>query len=131
RESRSTPLSLVETSRRMIESPRSGGAVVHFDEDWAYEQAVRCEHRPSGFGGVPILVKDGALKVAGQPYFFGSRMLASKKHFSRQTSQLVADFMSVGFIIAGLSATPELASAFHTESLSFGTTFNPVVPHRT
>jgi amidase len=131
RSQRTAPAQLLESICQSSASLNTSlNALVHIDQDRAMRQAARLAN-PANFAGVPIVVKDALLEIEGWPYYFGSKFLKDRAHVSRRTSPLASDLMRAGFVIMGMAHSPELASAFHTESDAFGITRNPVAPERT
>lgn len=73
--------------------------------------------------GVPFLVKDLSLMVAGRATTMGSRLF---EHFVAPVdSELMARYRRAGLVILGRTAVPELGLSFTTESVLYGTTRNP------
>jgi len=77
------------------------------------------------FRGVPIVVKDLSLRMAGEPYHCGSRFLKAAAYRADHDSYLTRRFRSAGVVIVGRTNTPEFGSTVTTEPLAYGPTRNP------
>ena len=75
------------------------------------------------FAGVPFLIKDVAVTMAGQRSEYGSRLAAG--HVSASDSHLMTLFRKAGLATFGRSGTPEMAFATTTEPVLYGATRNP------
>jgi amidase len=75
------------------------------------------------FAGVPFLIKDSGPMAEGVPFFIGSRSLEGV--VARHDSDLMTRFRAAGLVTLGLTAVPELAISFSTESIKHGPTRNP------
>lgn len=73
--------------------------------------------------GVPMLVKDLGMQVAGLPTTRGSRLWA--EDVSATDSELVARYRSAGLVVLGMSNSPELGKNASTEPVLHGPTRNP------
>ena len=93
-----------------------------------YERA-RAEARgqlPDGpFRGVPFLVKDLTLTMAGEPYHGGTRVLKNIGYTAPADSHLAEKFRAAGLVTLGRTNTPEWGSTITTEPLSYGPSRNP------
>ncbi|WP_258003054.1 amidase family protein, partial [Janthinobacterium sp. AD80] len=78
------------------------------------------------FAGVPFLIKDVAVTMAGQRSEYGSRLAAG--HVSASDSHLMTLFRKAGLATFGRSGTPEMAFATTTEPVLYGATRNPWNP---
>jgi len=105
------------------------GAVVALDPDGA-RAAARTVRRDAPFSGVPVLIKDTSVDVAGMPTRHGSAFYAAAPPAAAD-SEFVARLRRAGFIIVGKSKTPEYASDFSTEPRCLGPARNPWDPTRT
>ena len=76
--------------------------------------------------GVPFLVKDVNLQVAGWPTTHSSRFFATAA--ALPDSELVARWRRAGTVFLGKTNTPEFADNFATEPAWRGTTLNPWDP---
>ena len=88
-------------------------------ETWPAEHAAA----EAPLRGVPFLVKDVGVAVAGRRTELGSRLAAG--HVSRSDSALVRRFRAAGLAMLGRTTTPELAAGTTTESVLHGITRNP------
>lgn len=86
---------------------------------------ARAEERPGDvpFPGVPFLVKDLALEIAGTPFSEGSRWLAG--NISRHDQELALRFRRAGLKILGKTNTCEFGLSPHCEPVLHGATHNP------
>lgn len=73
--------------------------------------------------GVPTVVKDLGMHVAGLPTTRGSRLWADD--VSAEDSELVARYKRAGMVVLGMSNSPELGKNASTEPLLHGPTRNP------
>ncbi|MFI6874824.1 amidase [Streptomyces sp. NPDC050400] len=73
--------------------------------------------------GVPVLVKDLGMEVAGLPAADGSRLFAD--FVPRRDSELVARYRRAGMVVLGLTNTPEFGLNASTEPALHGPTRNP------
>lgn len=76
--------------------------------------------------GVPVLVKDLGMQVAGLPHTRGSRLWADD--VASTDSELVARYRRAGMVVLGTTNTPELGKNASTEPLLHGPTRNPWAP---
>lgn len=79
--------------------------------------------------GVPFLVKDVGVAVAGRRSELGSRLAAGL--VMPKDSTLMRRFRRAGLVTIGRTTSPELAASTTTESVLFGATRNPWAPDRT
>jgi amidase len=75
------------------------------------------------FAGVPFLIKDVAVTMAGQRSEAGSRLGAG--HVAALDSHLMTQFRAAGLATFGRTSTPEMAFATTTEPVLYGATRNP------
>ena len=73
--------------------------------------------------GVPFLVKDLVVEIAGVPFHEGSRFLSD--HVSTYDSEIVRRWRRAGLVILGKTNCPEFGMVPATEPLSAGATRNP------
>lgn len=79
---------------------------------------------PDGpFTGVPFLLKDLGVDLAGEVTTSGSRFFAD--HRPSRSSELVLRYERAGLVIFGKTNTPEMGLNASTEPLLFGPTRNP------
>jgi amidase len=74
------------------------------------------------FHGVPLPIKD-LNPVAGWPCTYGSA--AVPRTPSPANDPVVDRFLAAGFVLMGMTATPELGTISFTESAAYGATRNP------
>ncbi|AOS63651.1 amidase [Actinoalloteichus hymeniacidonis] len=82
----------------------------------------------SPLSGVPFLIKDIGVAMAGRRMELGSRLAAG--NVAKADSALMRRFRRAGLVTFGRTATPELAYSITTESTLYGATRNPWHPHR-
>ncbi|MGJ3507657.1 amidase [Enemella sp. A6] len=111
----------VEGAIERIEGARELNAVVHERFDQALAEVDDLPEGP--LTGVPTLVKDLGIQVAGLPLTNGSRLFAEQ--VSEVDSHLVTLFRRAGLVILGSTNTPELGRNGSTEPLLYGPTRNP------
>ncbi len=96
-------------------------------QDFAQAREVaRGVSRVAPLAGVPFLVKDVNLQVAGWPTTYSSRFFADAAPLP--DSELVARWRRAGTVFLGKTNTPEFADNFATEPVYRGTTLNPWSP---
>nr|WP_202512743.1 amidase [Streptomyces sp. SID3343] len=78
--------------------------------------------------GVPFLIKDIAVAMAGKRMELGSRLAAG--NVSDADSFLMRRFRRAGLVTFGRTATPEMAYSNTTEPVLYGATRNPWDPAR-
>ncbi|MGA5823744.1 amidase [Kitasatospora sp. NPDC094028] len=78
--------------------------------------------------GVPFLIKDLAVAMAGRRTEMGSRLATGNTADSDST--LMTRFRRAGLVTLGRTATPEFAYSTTTEGLLYGATRNPWDPAR-
>jgi len=118
-----TPLELVEAAIARIERRNPAlNAVVHK----AYDQArlTAMAPLPNGpFAGVPFLIKDIDLNVAGWPMTNGSAFL--KGYVSPRDDELTRRYRTAGLVFVGKTNTPEFGIPATTEGRHLGVCRNP------
>lgn len=124
-----TATELVEESIRRIEARNPAlNAVIHP----MFEQARRAAAGPlpdGPFRGVPFVIKDLVVLLAGEPYTGGSRYLAG--WVPDHDSELVRRYRAAGFVFVGKTNVPEFGITPFTEPRFTGITRNPWNPDRT
>ena len=117
------PIDLVETAIRRIEAVNPEvNAVIHRRFEEARAEARQVD-RSAPFAGVPFLIKDLGMEVAGMPMCTGSR--GFKDYVSKEDSFAVRKMKKAGLLILGKTNTPEFGITPFTEPLLFGPTKNP------
>ncbi|MEE1783766.1 amidase [Streptomyces sp. SP17BM10] len=95
-------------------------------ETWPAQDAPAPGSTP--LAGVPFLIKDLAVAMAGKRVELGSRLAAG--NVARADSSLMARFRRAGLVTLGRTATPEFAYSTTTEGVLYGATRNPWDPER-
>ncbi|MGQ4516516.1 amidase family protein [Streptomyces sp. DW26H14] len=90
-------------------------------ETWASDDEPVPGSAP--LAGVPFLIKDIAVAMAGRRMELGSRLAAG--NVAGSDSSLMLRFRSAGLVTFGRTATPEMAYGISTESALHGATRNP------
>ncbi len=126
---RSRQVSAAEVLEAAIErverlNPRLN-AVVHTAYDEARREAAG-PGRDAPFAGVPFLVKDLNLDVAGMPRTDGS--VALRDQVPEQDAELVKRQRAAGLVLFGKTNTPEFGITGTTEGRLFGPCRNPWNP---
>lgn len=75
--------------------------------------------------GVPMLVKDAGVEIAGTPHWVGVAALRDADARSARTTSLIKSFEGGGFSIIGKGACPQLSTGATTEPPGFEPTCNP------
>jgi Asp-tRNA(Asn)/Glu-tRNA(Gln) amidotransferase A subunit family amidase len=121
-----TPRELVEWSIERIEklNPSLNAVVTPL-----YDRALARTDRVAGpFAGVPYLIKDLIVEVAGTRFTEGSAFL--RDHMSTVDSTLVTRLEKSGLVIVGKTNTPEFGMVPTCEPTLHGPTRNPWDPAR-
>ncbi|HJW41339.1 MAG TPA: amidase family protein [Rhizomicrobium sp.] len=122
-----TPLELLEEAIARIEKHNPTlNAVVYK----AYDEARRtaASKLPDGpFKGVPFLIKDISMEVAGWPMTNGSALLAG--YVSQSDSELTKRYRAAGMVLAAKTNTPEFGIPGTTEGRFLGNCHNPWNPN--
>jgi amidase len=118
-----SPSELLEAAVEAVENvnPR-----INFLSQKLYDVGLDALRKPIPYGpfsGVPFLIKDASVTLAGTATTQGSRLFADAR-FDADTT-LVERYKRAGFVIFGKTTTPELALAPSTESSFCGVTRNP------
>ncbi len=95
----------------------------------AYDEARRTakDKLPDGpFKGVPFLIKDIGMEVAGWPMTDGSALLAG--YVSERDSELTKRYRAAGMVLFGKTNTPEFGIPGTTEGRFLGNCHNPWNP---
>ena len=78
---------------------------------------------PGAFHGVPFIVKDLGIELAGTITSAGSKAFSDR--IAPCDSELVSRYKRAGLVIFAKSTSPELGLTYTTESQAFGATRNP------
>ncbi|MCC7119961.1 MAG: amidase [Gammaproteobacteria bacterium] len=99
-------------------------AVIHRRYEAAHAELADVP-RDAPFAGVPFLVKDLMLTMAGDPCHAGSRYLQRIDHRAPADSALARRYRRAGFTLLGRTNTPEFGTVCTTEPAACGPTRNP------
>ncbi|MCF3119010.1 amidase [Streptomyces arenae] len=114
-----TPAELEAAARAAVEAVNPWiNAVV---ETWPADDEPRPGSAP--LAGVPFLIKDIGVSMAGRRMELGSRLAAG--HTARADSALMRRFRRAGLVTFGRTTTPEMAYSTTTEPVLYGATLNP------
>lgn len=93
-------------------------------EHWPAEENDLSAHAPdSPLAGVPFMIKDLAIQMAGRRVELGSRLAHGL--VAQSDSHLMGHFRKAGLVTVGRTTTPEMAFSTETESVLQGPTGNP------
>lgn len=124
-----TPSELLETAIRRVEEVNPAlNAVVHKLYDHGRAAAEKAPH-DAPFAGVPFLVKDLGMEVAGTPMTTGCR--GYQGYVSEKDSFAVEKMRRAGLVIFGKTNTSEFGITPFVEPELFGPTRNPWNPAHT
>jgi amidase len=117
-----TPVELLACAIAAIEATQSTlNTVVHPLFEAARQSLTGLPQGP--FAGVPYLLKDSAITLAGAPMSGGSALF--RGNVSAADSTHAARLRAAGLVMVGKTNTPELGMSFTTEPLATGVTHNP------
>ena len=118
-----SPRELADTALRACArvNPRINAVIESWSPDLADVDAAR--ERNSPLAGVPFLIKDVGVAMAGRKNEFGSRL--AQGFTAAADSLLMRRFREAGLVTLGRTATPEFAWSGTTESTLCGPTRNP------
>lgn len=97
-------------------------AIIHKMYDYA-DQRSKQVLSSSKLAGIPFLVKDLELAIAGHPMTYGSKCL--KDYIPTSNSYIIDKVQDAGMLIMGKTNTSEFGLAPHTEPKLYGPTLNP------
>ncbi|HNL40353.1 MAG TPA: amidase family protein, partial [Saprospiraceae bacterium] len=118
-----TPEELLDVAIRRAEEVNPGlNAIVHKLYDHGKE-AARAAPRDAPFAGVPFLVKDLGMEVAGTPMNTGSK--GYDGYVSKTDSFAVKKMKAAGLVIFGKTNTSEFGITPFVEPERFGPACNP------
>ncbi|WP_037612274.1 amidase [Streptomyces albus] len=114
-----TPAELEGAAREAVRrvNPRINAVV----ETWPAQDEPAPGSAP--LAGVPFLIKDIGVSMAGRRSELGSRLAAG--HVAHLDSFLMTRFRRAGLVTVGRTAAPELAYSTTTEPVLYGATRNP------
>jgi amidase len=119
---------LLEAAIERIEARNPAlNAVVHAFFERARTEAAAPRSGP--FGGVPFLVKDLGVQIAGQRVTNGSRFWQDQ--VTTKDSTLIRRYRDAGLVLAGVTSTAEYGLSCETAPVLYGPTINPWDPTRT
>ncbi|WP_375385468.1 amidase [uncultured Microbacterium sp.] len=96
--------------------------VAHDLRDTARDE-LRYRNPDAPFSGVPFLVKDLSLEMAGAPNEAGSRLMVG--NVSKRDHNLMSRFRTSGFLTVARTTTAEFGAQLNCESALTGVTRNP------
>jgi amidase len=114
-----TAAELADTAATAIAAVAEVNAVV---EQWPAQDADLAR-TGAPFAGVPFLIKDVAISMAGQRVELGSRLAAG--NVAAADSNLMRHFRAAGLVTIGRTSSPEMAFSTTTEPVLSGPTRNP------
>ncbi len=109
---------------RIDERNPSLNAVIHHRAERALAEAGSVDPTLP-FSGVPIVVKDLGLGIAGEPLHMGTQVLKRHGYTASVDSYTYKKLKAAGFIVIGRTNTPEFGTTITTEPLSYGPSRNP------
>ncbi len=117
-----TPAELLETA---VAATEAANPQLNFIAQPLYDRARARAQQPFGgpFAGVPFLVKDLHMHIAGERSGEGSRLWDG--YIADHDSTLFTRFETAGFNTFGKTTTPEFGLTVTTESRAYGLTRNP------
>ena len=117
-----TAAELVEAALARAEELAGFHAVTTLFADRALNNATEVS---GPFAGVPILLKDAGQELAGTPMWMGSTVLKEAGYISTATTELAGQLETLGFVVIGKAAVPELMNGITTEPPIGPPTQNP------
>jgi amidase len=99
-------------------------AVIHHRPERATAEATATDPALP-FAGVPIVVKDLGLGMAGEPLHMGTQVLKRHGFNAAVDSYTYKKLKAAGFVVVGRTNTPEFGTTITTEPLSYGPSRNP------
>jgi amidase len=121
-----SPAELLQAALARVEERDAalGALAFRFEERAFAELAARPAAGP--LAGVPFLLKDLGIRMAGTPHSLGSRFFSGGE--AACDSELAARYRRAGLVVFGKTRTPELGLTTTTESARWGSTRNPWRP---
>jgi amidase len=122
---RASPAELEAEARERIRllDPHISALVWEAGPGGAHDAALPASAADAPFQGVPFLVKDLALEIAGTPFTEGSRW--ARETVSERTQELALRHARAGLVTLGKTATCEFGLAPHCEPAVHGPVRNP------
>jgi Asp-tRNA(Asn)/Glu-tRNA(Gln) amidotransferase A subunit family amidase len=118
-----TPMELLDEAIRRVEALNPTLNAVTL-KHYELARAAITKGLPRGpLAGVPFLLKDLGVQLAGTPTTGGSRSLFGLN--AKRDSTLVEMHKRAGLVIFGKTNTPEFGMALTTESIAYGPCHNP------
>ena len=118
-----SPAELLDAAISQIEQHNPAlNAVIRKRYDQARTEALSVS-MDAPFAGVPFLVKDLLVTLAGEPTGNGTRLMWSVS--MPHDSEMVHRFRKAGLVIVGRTNTPEFGLTPYTEPETYGPTCNP------
>jgi amidase len=124
---------LLDAAIVRLEATRELNAVIADLFDRGRQQAAALDAsgvvRNGGSGplaGIPFLLKDLGVSLAGAPEAMGSRAL--RTHVATESAWIVDRYLAAGLVVFGKTNTPEWGNHCTTEPSLFGPTVNPWSP---
>jgi amidase len=124
---------LLDAAIVRLEATRELNAVIADLFDRGRQQAAALDAsgvaRNGGSGplaGIPFLLKDLGVSLAGTPEAMGSRAL--RTHVATESAWIVDRYLAAGLVVFGKTNTPEWGNHCTTEPSLFGPTVNPWSP---
>ena len=121
-----SPEELVEAAIERIDKHNDTLNAVVYRADEQARRDAKGELPEGPFQGVPFLIKDLAIQVAGMPRTSGSHFLKDEAH--TEDSELVKRYRAAGIVILGKTNTPEMGITGTSESALLGPCRNPWNP---
>ncbi|WP_078624050.1 amidase [Streptomyces monomycini] len=125
-----SPAELEAAAREAVQAvdPRINAVVETWPADDEPGPDARARSGSAPLAGVPFLIKDIGVTMAGRRTELGSRLAAGL--VAGADSALMRRFRNAGLVTFGRTATPEMAYSITTESVLYGATRNPWDPAR-
>ncbi len=112
--------------RRIDDRNSPLNAVIHHRSERVMAEAASVDPASNApFAGVPIVVKDLGLGMAGEPHYMGTRALKRHNFVAPVDSYTYTKLRAAGFVVIGRTNTPEFGTTITTEPLSYGPSRNP------
>jgi amidase len=120
-----SPTELVTAALARIDERNPAlNAVIHHRSERAMAEVAAIDPTLP-FAGVPIVVKDLGLGMAGEPLHMGTQVLKQHGYVAPVDSFMYTKLKAAGFVVVGRTNTPEFGTTITTEPLSYGPSRNP------